>query len=750
MSRRASLPRLVHLEPRSELQAIHQSRTALMCERDGFVRPNGTCGLFVHDTRVLSRYVWTAGSTLEPAGCSPVDARSWLGYYVLGADVQEAVELRLARFVSDGFHEDVDLTSFVRETKLIPLTLEVAADFIGVDEAQDGKRRQRGEQTTRWREDAWEIEIVYRAERAWTHHGRSGVASTERAVIVRVHDASSPPSYADGKISFSVVLPPRGTWHACVDVAARIDGELLEPRSRCRAFYGVHNERDVARGTFEHVSTKIEIGEPLAAVAASALEQARQDLAALRLSDIDHGERSWVAAAGAPMYLALFGRDSLTTGWQSGMLSIDLLDGALRELALLQGTKDDPWRDEEPGKMLHQVRRSPLAALELEPWSLHYGAATTSAFYPTALASLWHWTGDRERIAPLIEPAMRAIRWLDERADLDGDGFYEYQSRSERPQKHQGWKDSDDAMVHADGRPGEPPIASCEEQAFAYLAKLHLSEVLYWLGRRDEARRLYHEASELKKRFNARFWMADERFFGLGLDRDKELMRSLTSNPGHCLAAGIVDTALVEDTAARLFSRELWSGWGVRTLASDHPRYNPYSYHRGTVWPVEQATFALGLTRYGLRGHSEMLVRAQLELASIYAHHRLPECLAGHARDLDHPFPALYPRSCSPQAWSASALFTMVQSMLGLYPYAPLHALLVDPALPAWLPAITLRDLRVGEAIVTIDFARKDGKTDFTVRDLRGPLHVIRQPSPWSLTASFAERFKDVIVSVIK
>ena len=186
-------------------------------------------------------------------------------------------------------------------------------------------------------------------------------------------------------------------------------------------------------------------------------------------------------------------------------------------------------------------------------------------------------------------------------------------------------------------------------------------------------------------------------------------------------------------------------------MRTPHPAYNPYSYHRGSVWPVEQATFALGLVRYGLRRHAEMIVRAQLEAAAIFEHHRLPELFAGHPRDEEHPFPALYVNACSPQAWSASALFTMIQSMLGLYPYAPLHLLLVDPVLPQWLPELTLEGLRVGEASATIRFARTPkGTTDFEVREQRGRLHVVKQPSPWSLTASLGERLKDTLVSLIK
>ncbi|HEX6291541.1 MAG TPA: amylo-alpha-1,6-glucosidase, partial [Herpetosiphonaceae bacterium] len=350
----------------------------------------------------------------------------------------------------------------------------------------------------------------------------------------------------------------------------------------------------------------------------------------------------------------------------------------------------------------------------------------------------------------LIEPALNALRWLDRDGDLDGDGFYEYQTRSTQGAENQAWKDSGDAIVDEHGAQVKPPIATCEEQGFVYLAKLHLSEVLWWLDRKDEARRLFHEAGELKQRFNERFWIEQQGFFALGLDSQKRQIRSITSNPGHCLATGIVDQSLVERTAARLLAPDLFTGWGVRTLSSENPAYNPYSYHRGSVWPVEQATFALGLLRYGLHQHVESLCRAQFEAAALFDFYRLPELFSGHQRDADHPFPALYPQANSPQAWSASAVFCLLQSLLGLYPYAPLNLLLLDPHLPEWLPEITLRNLHVGQAVVTLRCYRTEhGASDYRVLDQQGTLHVVRQPSPWSLTAGFGERMKDALMSLL-
>jgi glycogen debranching enzyme len=236
----------------------------------------------------------------------------------------------------------------------------------------------------------------------------------------------------------------------------------------------------------------------------------------------------------------------------------------------------------------------------------------------------------------------------------------------------------------------------------------------------------------------------------MALDAKKRPVRSIGSNPGHCVAAAIVDSSLVERMTTRLFAPDLFSGWGIRTLSSDHPRYNPYSYHLGSIWPVEHGTFALGFMRYGLHERTHELARAQFEAASLFEFYRLPELFGGHPRDDAHPFPGIYPNANSPQAWSASAVFCFVQAMLGIYPYAPLKALLVDPHLPQWLPEITLRDLRVGKATVTIRFWRtKSGRSAYRILEQRGTLHVIRQPTPWSLTTGPAERLKDVVESLL-
>jgi glycogen debranching enzyme len=667
---------------------------------------------------------------------------------------QQTLELRLSRYVLDGVHEDVNLTNFTMTPSHFRFELELDADFADVTETR-GPRKQQGaiERTwTRASDSVWELFFDYRVEHSFDHQGEAGTSSIRRGIAVRVENASSEPVYEDGKIGFQVRIEPRAVWHACLSMLPFIEGEQFGPGYGCGSVGGGANEYERRSRVFFEESTSFSTPETetLSPVIIGALDQARRDLAAMRLYDLDLDERGWTMAAGLPIYVALYGRDTLTAAWQSAILNFGMMRGTLAELAGWQGASVNDWRDEEPGRMLHEAHTGPLSMLNINPRQRYYGSVTTSGFYPVVLSELWHWTGDKELVELFVEPALKAIRWLDEYADLDGDGFYEYKTRSDQGVKNQGWKDSSDAIVYEDGSDVKPPIATSEEQSFAYVAKLHMSELLWWMGEKEEARRLYDQAGELKKRFNDSFWMEGESYIAMGLDSEKRQIKSIGSNAGHCLAAAIVDKDLVLKTADRLMSPDMFSGWGVRTLSSENPAYNPYSYHRGSVWPVENGSFALAFLRYGLHEHLDMISRGVFEASALFDYYRLPELFSGHQRDGDHPFPALYPQANSPQAWSSSAVFSILQAMLGLYPYAPLNILLVDPHLPAWLPEITLRNLHVGRAVVSIRFRRaEDGMTDFEILDKRGKLHVFMQPSPWSLTSGYAERLYDALASLL-
>jgi glycogen debranching enzyme len=753
------VPDLVRIRPRPQSVFIGRNRSVLATDLAGLIAGGPGHGFFVYETRLLSRWSYAIdGHAPLPNASSAVKQHQWGGYFIttppgvtappqdegsgqVPAESRQTLELRVMRVVDDGLHEDLDLTNYGSESTTFVLTIELDADFL--DPADAGNGVTRG--TCRRRDDDAASSVAFDFEAQ--HEG----VRLRRSVEIRVLRSTTPPRFDASGISFAVTLEPHQRWHACIHVDASIDGTRLPAPGGCYDGSSDEGSHRSAIQSFLDDATGVEaaLENTLSATVVATLEQARADLAALRLFDLDV-ERGWTVAAGLPLYVALFGRDTLTTGWQAGILGPEMMTGSLAALGRLQGTREDDWRDEQPGKMLHEAHSGPSSALGFNPRDRSYSSITTSGLYSFIAAELWHWTGDKDLVRPFIEPALRSLQWLERYGDADGDGFYEYQSRSPMGPVHQAWKDSPDAIVYEDGTAVQPPIATCEEQAFVYVAKLHLAEMLWSFGEHDLSRKLHGEAVELKKRFNDAFWMEDEGLFALALDRQKRPVRSIASNAGHCIAAAISDASLVERATDRLFAPDLFSGWGIRTLSSSHPRYNPYSYHLGSIWPVEQGTFAIGFWRYGLHERVQQLARAQFEAAELFEHHRLPELFGGHTRDERGPFPAIYPNANPLQAWSSSSVFALLQALLGLYPYAPLKLLVIDPHLPDWLPEITLRDLRVGKAVTSIHFQRTaDGRTKYRVLKKDGTLRVVRQATPWSLTTQPASRLWDALESLL-
>ncbi|HET9280375.1 MAG TPA: glycogen debranching N-terminal domain-containing protein [Candidatus Angelobacter sp.] len=760
---------LARISPRPSTIYSSQGRVVLATDLDGLIGEFPRHGLFCAETRMISRYrYFIDGKQPYTVAVSNVEQHSWLGYYIapppglqwkpdtgsgeMEASSEETIELRVSRTVGLGIHEDIDFINFTQKATRFTFEIEIDSDF--ADQAETFQRKQHGKLTRRWRRiSARRAELLfdYYAQHRYSHQGNRGVAKMWRSIVVQVENADSPAGYRKNRLRFQVQLEPHGSWHTCIKFTPVLEGKKMPPLYACREFFGTRNDLDRKREIFLNESTQFKtMSEPdLAATVESALHQAKVDLADLRLPDFDKGDRAWVMAAGLPIYIALFGRDTLTASWQAALASVSMMNGTLYELPKWQGTIENDWRDEQPGRMLHEAHTGPLATLYYNPRTRYYGAATTSSFYPVVVSEFWHWTGHKNLIRPLLKPALLGLRWKDQYTDLFGDGFYDYQTRSSQGNRNQGWKDSGDAIVYEDGSQVDPPISTCEEQAFVYVAKLRMSEMFWFMGDKDLARKMFHEASELKKRFNDRFWMPDKKFFALGLDSKRRQIKSISSNPGHLLACGIVHKDAAADVARRLLKPDMFSGWGVRTLSADHPAYDPYSYHRGSIWPVEHGSFAMGMMRFGLINELHRIARAIFEASTLFDYNRLPECFSGHARDAQHPFPALYPKTNWPQAWSASSVFSILQAMLGIYPFAFTKVLLLDPHLPDWLPEITLRNLRVGKATVDIRFYLQGKRTHFDVLEKRGTLHVLRQPSPWSLTAGFAERIKDVMESLI-
>lgn len=741
---------------------LSRGRTVLVSKLDGEVETEQALeGLYVYDTRVLSRYRWLMNGTRPEFSCgSNLEQDSWLGYYVQAPEncketpakecdpLQETVELRLRRSVGEGMHEDVQLTNHTQIAAVVKIELQFEHQFISREEAKKG-RKQHGKLELSWEQpaaDVWELMADYRAQHKYSHQGNEGTAELHRGLMLRIEKATSAPSYAENRIWFEAHLEPHGEWHACLSWLAYVEGHLLPLSTQCGRAGDSEWER--RRTRFFNSTTEFSVphSDDLTATVGRVLRRSRLDLGDLRLYDLD-SPGGIAVAAGVPTYIAMFGRDMQAASWEASALSTDLLRGGLDVFNKIPAREMDDWRDAQPGRLPHEIHTDPLAVLNFRPQSLYYGSVSSSFLFPTMVCELWHWTGDLEQARSYVKTAMGAIEWAD-KYSLDTTNFYRYKTRSKQGEKNQGWKDSDDAIVYPDGSQVKAPIGTCEMQGFMYAAKLHFSEVMWHLGEAQTARRLYKQAQELKARFNEKFWMEDEGSFGLGIDPDGELIRTVASDPGHCVLSGIAEESRVKRVVSRMMREDMFSGWGVRTLSAKHPAYNPFSYHRGSVWPVTNAAFVMAFGRYGLYGEMQQLAKAMFEAAGLFEHDRLPEVFGGHQRTGETPFPGLYTKADWPQAWSASAPFAMLQAMLGLYPYAPAHLLFVDPHLPEWLPEITMERLRVGKAVVALRFFRDaQGRSKYEIVDQRGKLQVVRQPSPWSLATGWAERIWDVVTS---
>lgn len=631
---------------------------------------------------------------------------------------EDSLELAVERTVGGGLRDRWAVTNHTALDWAGTVFFAVDADF--ADIAELGRElQQRGRLDAQTRGGAIELRYL----------GRRGDRSFERAVRVRA--VAEPGTGAmevdalDSGLELQLAVPARATVRFTIVAASLVDGRWRTPNgSKGRARW---------RADRVQVEAPDRIRLPF--------ERALEDLRALRNEDLEAdlipewsgGGEASLLNAGVPSFTGFFGRDGLAAGWQSAMAGTAALRGALEVLASTQASADDPWRDAEPGKMLHELRRGPLAMLGLSPRDAYYGAQTTPAMFVVALSELWHWTGDDAVLRRFRDAALRALDWADETVQHGGpaDGLITYRKRAPAGLRNQGWKDSDEAIRHADGSIAEPPIATVEEQAFHFLALERMSEILIALGEDARADEMLRRAAELKARWHDAFWLPREGYYALALDSDGRQVASITSNPGHALACGIVPEEHAAEVADRLLSPALFSGWGVRTLAEDHPSYNPFAYHLGAVWPGENATFTLGFRRYGLDEHLDRLVGAFLESAAASPKARLPEAITGHRRE-PQVAPSPYPYACAPQAWSSSAVIQSVQVLLGLSPFAPLRVLaVVRPRLPAWIPELRLRNVRVGRAAVDLEFRRRDdGSASFRVLRTDGTLHVVAAGPP--------------------
>jgi glycogen debranching enzyme len=429
-------------------------------------------------------------------------------------------------------------------------------------------------------------------------------------------------------------------------------------------------------------------------------------------------------AAGVPWFSTLFGRDALIASFQALAFRPQIAVETLSVLAAYQATEDDPWRDAEPGKILHELRIGEMAGAGELPHTPYYGSVDSTPLWLILFGATFDWTGDRALVDRLWPNALAALEWIDRFGAHNGDGFVDYQRRSERGLLNQGWKDSSDAIRDRAGRGPTMPVALAEVQGYVFDAKRRMAALASVRGDDEMARRLLAEAETLRARFEDAFWVEDQRYYAMALDGERRQLDAIGSNAGQCLWTGIASPARARDVADRLMGPAMFSGWGIRTYAEDQPGYNPIGYHTGSVWPHDTSLVAAGLKRYGFDEESNRLVGHVFQAAQHFTDYRLPELFCGFDRD-QSSLPVPYPVACSPQAWAAGASFLFLETMLGLRAHAGQGELeLRHPNLPDWIGRVTLNNLRVGEASVDLLFHRWRGTTSAEVLRKVGDLSV--------------------------
>jgi glycogen debranching enzyme len=697
----------VALRPRAQNRVLYSGLSALVTSPTGSIDTTTGTGFYTAGTRMLSRLEWCCdGEPLAPAAFSPVGHDTALLYAQLPrseelgehAAVTEvaALQAEISLFVGEGLRVRVRLVNYAHVRADFTLQLLVDADFAGTAEAVAGKRKQ--EAPVRRELDPQRRELRFTYEQEWL----------DRATTIRF-EAGVDELHDDGdRLLIPVSIGARGDHVVEFVVLPRAAGETKTPP---RGSFHAPTELHLLTRRLAHGMTELDVPD---AGIAQTWATAVSDLAALPLG-IAEGPAAPIA--GLPLYQNLFGRDVLTTGWQALAANPEILRDALRANAAHVGRRIDDWRDEEPGKMLHQAGHNPQADMGTNPFDAYYGDYATPVDFVAMLGQYYLWTADLQTGRELISTAKSALTWLERYADLDRDGLIEYRKRSPKGVRNQGWKDSKPAIVDVSGDVKTDPIVAVELQGYYAAALRNIAPLLVATGDRVHAARLLRRAKQLRRRINERLWLDDEGTYALGIGPDGELLRAVTSNAGHLLATAVPTEHQAARVAQRLMAPDMFSGWGIRTLASSHPSYHPFSYHLGSVWPVEQGTIAAGLGRYGLIAELHQLTRAFFDLAALYEDHRIPESVGGIARDADHPHPGIYPKADSPQAWSASAVVMVVQALLGLRPATPAGIVAVDPQLPQWLPELTLRNIRLGEGVGELHFWRdRRGKTQYRAR----------------------------------
>ncbi len=704
-------------------------RSLLVTSPSGEIDGHSVRGLWSDNTRMLSdEQFYARGRQIVPFAASAAGSTGQLAYAQVETERdgrEPKIHVRISRFLDQGLRTEYRLESVFAEPIDLEIKFTFDADFADIEEARLGQRRQNAE-------ISWEV--AGRSVKATYLHPGLDWASL-------FSFEGWEPALAPGRAKGSIRLHHQEPVTLAVIVEPVKYGEVRPSLTRSFANPADAQARRVAE--VRALAPKL--------ITSNAAVQRAWDTAIHDLPGFGLGLEGapLTPFAGLPMYHQFFGRDSLTTAGQAAWAFPEMLKDALVANAFMQGRTFDDWRDEEPGKLIHQARQSPLADLDMTPNGRYYGDFSAPQDFVIMLAAYVAWTNDRDTARQLMPTVEAIMRW-GESVDIDGDGFLEYDTRSSDGVKNQGWKDSGDAIVDADGEIVPNPITASDVQAYWFAALRAAGLLWLLLGRPAKAIAYRNRAARMATRFGETFLLPSGDLYATALGPDKKPVGMIGSNVGHAIAMGIAPPETGRRVARRLMEPDLFSGWGVRTLSSEHAAFDPLAYHLGTVWPIENSTFVWGFGRYGCVREMWELARAFFDLTELFDRGRLPEVLGGYPRDPDHPHPGLWPRSNSPQGWSSSSVLMVVEALLGVRPMAPVSTLLVDPRLPEWLPDLALEGLRIGQSTVDLRARRtSSGATRWWASTRTGPrILVLRQPQPYAPGANAGSRLVSMLASL--
>jgi len=737
-----------------ERTVLKEGQMFLVSETNGDIAAHNVDGqgLYWRDTRFLSLYELSLEGG-RPQLLSATGERSFMTNLQFAnaafrtSDERDvparSISIRRNRFLHGGLHERLGLFNYNRFPVRVRVSLSFGSDYRDMFDVRGYARRSKHGSIDRPRRVGRAVIMGYAGldgvRRATTVefdqeptgvevHEPETVPESTLAILPGISGAGDPRAETPirpptATVVFDLeILPARYsalTFRVVPSIGEGVPAEVEDP-SLDAGFLLMRESYDQWEGSCADLATDHEIFNAVL----------RRSLHDLRLLS-DQDSTGYIPSAGIPWFSVPFGRDSLITSLETLCLQPEITRATLHFLAAHQGARVDDWRDEQPGKILHEIRLGEMATLGQVPHTPYFGSVDSTPLFLITLGQYLCWTGDWKLGRELRPNVVAALRWIDEYGDVDGDGYVEYVCRSPNGILNQGWKDSRDAILHRDGRPAEAPIALAEVQGYVYGAKIAMAEYFDKLGEPSRAEALRGQASDLRRRFIREWWLDSEQCFAMAFDGQKNPIPSVSSNPGHCLWSGLLDEEYADRQASRLMADDMLCGWGIRSLSSLEPTFNPMSYHNGSVWPHDNSIIIAGLKRYGMDERAMRVADELVDAAVRFPQYRLPELYCGFARDRRYfSMPAQYPVSCSPQAWAAGSIFLLVQTILGLQADADAGTLSLRPTLLGRINQATIRSLRVGEHRVNLEVVQEGRDTRVEVTNSTPIQVLVDTPEP--------------------